>query len=242
MKDSSRKFNIKGFQEVSLLEWEGKLTSILFLPGCNLCCPFCHAKSLIREADKIETVPFERIQDYLNKKRGWLDAVAITGGEPTGHTWLPDLIDEIKVFNLEVMLQTNGTYPERIKPLLKIKKLDYITMDIKAPFTDAGQRYHKATASSIEIKKIRASIDLIISSGIDYEFRTTLVPGLINTDDILSIAKKIKGAKKWCLQQFSPKDTLDPAYLEIKPYPRKVLEEMVETATGFVDTVIIRNE
>ena len=160
-------FNIKGFQEVSLLEWEGKLTSILFLPGCNLRCPFCHAKSLVLEAEKLETVPFEQVADFLNKKRGWIDGVAITGGEPTLHKRLFDLIDEIRKLKFAVMIETNGTRPEAIKTLLETKRLDYIAMDIKAPPGDSGRKYKKATAADVDIKKIKASIDIIMSCGID---------------------------------------------------------------------------
>ena len=234
-------FNIKGFQGVSLLEWEGKLVSILFLPGCNLRCPFCHAKSFVLEAEKLETVPFGQVADFLNKKRGWIDAVAITGGEPTLHNRLFDLIDEIRKLKFAVMIETNGTKPDKIKTLLETKRLNYIAMDIKAPLGDSGRKYKKATAADVDIKKIKASIDIIMSCGIDYEFRTTVVPGIIEPEDIVEIAKAIKGAKKLCLQQFLPKDTLDAAYLKIKPYSKKILKEMAKQAGELISTVVIRN-
>ncbi|MFH0732793.1 MAG: anaerobic ribonucleoside-triphosphate reductase activating protein [Candidatus Omnitrophota bacterium] len=235
-KQPCKRFNIKGFQEVSLLEWEGKLTSILFLPGCNLRCGFCHAKALVLDRIK-ETVPFEKITAYLKTKRLWLDAVVISGGEPTMHEWLTLLIDEIKKYKLKVMLETNGTHPDKIKALLDAKKLDYIAMDIKAPLA----KYKTATATDINTQDIAKSIQIIMSSGIDYEFRTTVVPGIINVKDIKEIARLIKGARKLSLQQFSPKDTLDSAFLKIKPYPKNVLEEMGKIAREFVDEVAIKN-
>lgn len=242
LKGSCKRFNIKGFQEVSLLEWEGKITSILFLPGCNLRCPFCHAKSLVLEADEIDTVPFRQVRDYLNKKKGWIDGVVITGGEPTLYQELFDLIDEIRKLKLDVMIETNGTYPDKIKALLKTQRLNYIAMDIKAPLDNSGKNYKKATAADVDIDKIRTSIDIIISSSIDYEFRTTVIPGIIESEDIIEIARAVKGAKKLALQQFLPKNTIDPAYLNIKPYPKKVLEGMAEQAREFVNTIVIRNE
>ncbi len=234
-------FNIKGFQEVSLLEWESKLTAILFLPGCNLRCPFCHAKSLVLEAERLETIPFEKIVDSLSEKKGWIDGVAITGGEPTLHNWLFDLIDEIKKLKLLVMVETNGTNPDKVKRLLESGRLNYIAMDIKAPLESSGRKYKRATAVDVDVKAIETSIDIIKSYGINHEFRTTVVPGIIEPEDIAEIARTIKGAKRLCLQQFSPKDTLDLAYSKVKPYPKKVLQEMAERAREFVNEAVIRN-
>ncbi len=241
LKESWRKFDIKGFQEVSLLEWEGKLASILFVPGCNLRCPFCHAKDLVLKTDKMESISFERVVSYLDAKSGWIDGVAITGGEPTMCKWLFELIDEIKRLKLAVMIETNGTYPEKIKTLLDTERLNYIAMDIKTSFANSGKKYKEAAGGDVDIDNIKRSIDIIMSSDIDYEFRTTVVPGIIDTEDIIGIATTIEGAKRLCLQQFSPKDTLDPAYLKVKPYPREILEEMAEAARKFVKAVVIKN-
>lgn len=236
-------FNIKGFQGVSLLEWEGKITSILFLPECNLRCPFCHASALVANPEKLKAFEFDHILDFLRNKKSWVDGVAISGGEPTIHEWLFDLIDEIRGLGLEIMIETNGTYPNKIKELIDTKRLDFIAMDIKAPLGDSGKKYKDATAfKDLDIAAIKKSIKLIMASGIGYEFRTTVVPALLHKSDVIQIAEHIKGAKKLALQQFLAKDTLDPAYAQLKPYPKKLLEEMADAAREFVDTVVIRNE
>ena len=157
---------------------------------------------------------------------------------------LPDFdqsFDEIKKLNLAVMIETNGTYPEKIKMLLDTERLNYIAMDIKASFGNSGKKYKEAVGGDVDIDNIKRSMDIIMSSDIDYEFRTTVVPGIIDTEDIIGIATTIEGAKRLCLQQFSPKDTLDPAYLKVKPYPREILEEMAEAARKFVKVVMIKN-
>lgn len=241
MKQPWKKFNIKGFQEASLLEWEGKLASILFLGGCNFRCPFCHAKHLVLESEAMETIPFERIAAYLNTKKGWLDGVVITGGEPTIHEWLFDLIDELRSLSFSIMLETNGAYPDKIKALLDTKKLNYISMDIKAPFDAGREKYKKATGVDANIDNIKKSIEVIMSSGVDYEFRTTVVPGIIGASDVVDIARAIAGAKKMCLQQFRAQDTLDAEYLKVKPYSKEILKEMAKQAEEFVDTIVIKN-
>lgn len=224
-----------------MLEWEGKLTSILFLPGCNLRCPFCHARSLVLESDTITSIPFEEIKGCLVKKKNWIDGVCITGGEPLLHDWLSDLINEIRKLNFKIMLETNGALPERLKMLLDAKIVDYVSMDIKASLSGSSEKYKKATTSDIDIGKIKSSIDIIMRSGTDYEFRTTVVPGIVSETDIEDIAKSIEGAQRFCLQQFVPKDTIDPAYLKIKPYPKSALLEMAKSAEKFVKKVVIRN-
>ncbi len=224
-----------------MLEWEGKLTSILFLPGCNLRCPFCHARSLVLEPDTITPIPFDEIKGCLVKKKNWIDGVCITGGEPLLQEWLSDLIGEIRKLNFKIMLETNGTLPDALKALLDAKSVDYLSMDIKAPFNDSGEKYRKATAGSVDMRKIKSSVDIIMHSGIDYEFRTTVVPGIVDGTDIEDIAKSIEGARRLCLQQFVPKDTIDPAYLKIKPYPKSALLEMAKSAEKFVKKVVIRN-
>ncbi len=224
-----------------MLEWEGKLTSVLFLPGCNLRCPFCHARALVLEPDTIIPVQFEEIKACLAEKKGWIDGVCITGGEPLLHNWLFDLIKDIRKLNFKIMLETNGTLPERLKALLDAKIVDYLSMDIKASLSDSGEKYKKATASNVDTGKIKSSINIIMRSGIDYEFRTTVTPGIVDEADIEDIAKSIEGGRRFCLQQFAPKDTIDPAYLKIKPYPKSALLEMVKKAGKYVKEAVIRN-
>ncbi|MBN1405811.1 MAG: anaerobic ribonucleoside-triphosphate reductase activating protein [Candidatus Omnitrophica bacterium] len=237
MKGLWKKFNIKGFKEASLLEWYGKLASVLFLGNCNFRCPFCHARSLVLESDKLENVPFEKIAGYLTAKKAWIDGVAITGGEIFLHEWLGDLIDEIKKLSFPVMIETNGSFPGKIKALLDKKIIDYISMDIKSPL----EKYKLATGVDVNTNDIQKSINIIMSSGVDYEFRTTVVPQIIDKQDIAQIAGLIRGAKRLCLQQFFPVDTIDAAYMKVKPYPKEILTDMAKEAGKLVDIVEIKN-
>ncbi|MFH1867941.1 MAG: anaerobic ribonucleoside-triphosphate reductase activating protein [Candidatus Omnitrophota bacterium] len=231
---------IKGFQEVTLLDWDGKVASIIFLAGCNFRCGFCHARSLVIGGDGLAPIPFEDIRSFLKEKKGWVDGVIITGGEPT--------IDEEKLFTLTsaikelgflIKLDTNGTNPKALKRLIEAGMLDYISMDIKAPLHP--ERYKNAAGVDVEITDVIHAKDVILNSSIDYEFRTTVMPELINISDIAEIAKSIMPAKKYCIQQFMPRDLIDPSFLEVKPYPPAQLHKMAAIASEYLTYVIVRN-
>lgn len=231
------KVDIKGFREISLIEWDGKICSIIFLAGCNFKCPYCHSPSLVLNKQMGESIPFSYIRQFLLNKKDWVDGVVITGGEPTLNDYLFDLITQIKSLSKDVKLDTNGTNPDVIYELISKKMVDYIAMDIKTALLDD---YKKATGTDFDVTRIRDSIRLIIDSKIDHEFRTTVVPGVVDRDDIISIAKLIKGCKRYVLQQFVPRDTLDPAFMEIKPYPLEVIEDMAALAGSLLENVSIR--
>ena len=139
---------IKGFIDLSLSDWDGKLCSVIFLPGCNLRCPFCYNSTLVLHPETVETVPFLHVEDYLRKQRSWIDGVCITGGEPTIHKDLPELCSKLKETGFLVKVDTNGTYPKMVKKLIDNGLVDYIAMDIKAPLT--VEKYSKATGANVE--------------------------------------------------------------------------------------------
>jgi len=231
--------DIKGFQEVTLIDWDGKVASIIFLAGCNLRCPFCHSGSLVLAASKLKSVPFKKIENFLKKKKGWIDGIVITGGEPTlNEGLLLNLILAIKEFGLLVKLDTNGTRPKTLKRILDAKTIDYVAMDIKAPLS--AEAYSKVAGVAVVIEDIVSSKDIVLSSGVDYEFRTTVVPGLIGKAEVTEIAKSITPCKKYCLQQFMPRESIDPSFLKVKPYPLGELEKMAELASEHLPNVIIR--
>jgi len=180
---------IKGFIETSFCDWDGYLSSVIFLPGCNFRCPFCQNGELVVEPQSLATIDFELIQDRLSHKRDWIDGVVITGGEPTIHAGIADLMRAIKELGFKVKLDTNGTRPGVIEDLLSQNLLDYIAMDIKAPFDD---RYHVAAGVRVDLDSIRRSVELIREFG-NYEFRTTLVPGIIDEEAVDSIGQSIQG-------------------------------------------------
>ena len=186
-----------GLTKLSLVDFDRHIACTLFTEGCNFCCPFCHNSPLVKNPHN-QIIPFEEILKFLKKRIGILDAVVITGGEPTLMKDLKDKIKQIKDLGYLVKLDTNGTNPDVVKDLVKENLIDYIAMDIKASFAT----YPKITNSRVDINKIKESIDFIMHSGVDYEFRTTLVKEFHTKEDITQMAKEIDGAKKMRLQLF----------------------------------------
>lgn len=210
-----KKISIKAIEIGSLIEWEGHISAVIYLAGCNFRCPFCHNPDLVLGRGEISI-------DDLFKSLGnnWLDAVCITGGEPTLQGDLPDLIEDIKDFGLKVHLETNGSNPRMLKDLVGRGLLDYIAMDFKAPTS----KYLKI--AGVDVKEtIEESINFLLEGLVDYEFRTTIVPKLLTVDDLKEIAQRLAKAKRFFIQKFSNKQTLDPAFMEIKTYsPGEMLE------------------
>jgi len=231
---------IKEFVNLSLVDWDGKLSSVLFLPDCNFRCPFCYNSTLVLHPERIETVPFERVEDYLKKQRSWIDGVCITGGEPTLHKDLPDLCSKLKEMGFLVKVDTNGTNPTMVKELMDGELMDYIAMDIKAPLT--AEKYSKATGINAEklLGKVEETIKILLESKMDYEFRTTVVPTLHEEDDIKEICDGIKGCKKYVLQKFDislGKTTIDPEFNKLKPFTEKEMKTFLTIAQKFLPNV-----
>ncbi len=206
---------VKGFVDLSFVDWDGKVSSVLFLPNCNFRCPFCHNTNLVLNPESIETIPFEYINEQLNNQKGWIDGVCITGGEPTLHNDLPELCSKIKQMGFLVKLDSNGTNPVMLKELIDKNLLDYVAMDVKAPLT--VEKYSKAIGVNAEklLEKVKESINLLMNSGIDYEFRTTVVPTLHDSEDIKQICQSLKACKKYVLQKFDVnigQTVLDPTF------------------------------
>jgi len=231
--------DIKGFIPTSLIEWEGKLASVLFLPRCNLRCHYCHAGQLICNPERIETVPREEIFDHLRRQRGWLDGVVITGGEPTLHgEALRELIAEIRAVPLQVMIETNGTRPEWVGRLIAEGALAAVAMDMKAPLTATD--YSRITGVEVDVNDVRHSLRLIKESGLPHEFRITVVPGLIGPDDIARMAPDLDGADTVAVQNFKPALCLEPALREVTPYSPEDLDAMAEILEPHARRVVVR--
>lgn len=172
--------------------------------------------NLVLNPEIIETIPFEYIEDQLNTQKGWTEGVCITGGEPTLHNSLPELCSKLKKMGFLVKLDTNGTNPTLLNELQNRKLVDYVAMDIKAPLT--AENYSQATGVNSEklLEKVKESINLLMESNIDYEFRTTVVPSIHDVDDIKQICRSVKRCKKYVLQQFDVsigKTVIDPDFL-----------------------------
>jgi pyruvate formate lyase activating enzyme len=227
---------IGGFQKFSLIDYPGKISAIIFTIGCNFRCPYCHNPKLIIPEKKSPKISLLKIYNFLEKRRGKLDAVSITGGEPTLHTDLPEIIGKIKKMGFLVKLDSNGTRPEMLKYLIDKKLVDYLAMDIKAPLED----YSKITGNTLSIDKLKKSIDLIIDSEVKYEFRTTIVKSLTSKDDLRKIAQTIKGAENYYLQRFIPTEIYDPSLVNEVSYSDLELKELSQELEVFVKSCNVR--
>jgi len=235
------KLLIKGFIQNSLLDWDGKIVSTLYTPYCNFRCPYCHNGGLVLEPEKLETIPFEIIEDYLRKNKKWVDGICLTGGEPCIFRDLPEFIKRIRNIGIMVKFDTNGTFPEMLQRIIDERLVEYIAMDIKGVLEEKAYACSIGVANKYILDRVKKSIDVIMKSGVDYEFRTTVVPTLHTEKDIEKIAKFIKGAKKYALQNFSNQgEILDPKFAEIKPYPIETLDEMQKVASEYVEKCVVR--
>ncbi len=230
---------IGGLQKTTLIDYPGKVACTVFLAGCNFRCPWCYSSELVLP-EKIKKQP--RISEkeffrFLRGKKGLLDGVVLCGGEPTLNNDLPEFIKKIKGLGFLVKLDTNGSRPDMLKKLIGKKLLDYIAMDIKAPL---GIKYQKAIGVKVGLEDIRKSVEIIKRSGIDYEFRTTVVPGIHAKKDVIQIAKDISPAKAYFLQNFRAEKNLDPKFKKIRSYPKTFLEEIKKEISGFFEVCRVR--
>lgn len=226
---------INGFQKLTVLDYPGKVACIVFTPGCNFRCPFCHNASLVTHIDKETYVEVEEVLSYLKKRQGLLDGVVITGGEPLLQDGIEDFIAEIKSLGYSVKLDTNGSFPEKLISIVEKGLVDYVAMDIK----NSKEKYGNTIGvDNFDIAPIERSVDFLLQGKVDYEFRTTIVDGFHTLEDIQDIVVWIKGAHKYFLQNFVDSGDLITDGLE--PVSALLLKEMKEKSSEFVSSVEIR--
>lgn len=189
---------IKGFQKLTLLDYPGKTACTIFVGGCNFRCPFCHNASLVLDINEGEICETDKVLSFLNKRRGLLDGVCITGGEPLLQKDIKDFVWNIKNMGYSVKLDTNGYSPEKLIKIVNEGLIDYIAMDVK----NCIEKYSITAGINVDINKIIKSINFIMGSGVGYEFRTTVVKEYHNVSDVEKIAHMINGAEKYFLQSF----------------------------------------
>ena len=229
---------IGGLQKLTLIDYPGKLAATVFLIGCNFLCRFCYAAELVlpKRIKKQPVIPEKDFFKFLKEKKGLLEGIVICGGEPTIHNDLPNFIKKIKRLGYLVKLDTNGSNPKILKSLIDKKLIDYVAMDIKAP----KEKYAKVTGKKINFKNVEESIKILKESEIDYEFRTTIVPGLLKKEDVLKIVHWISPTKKYFLQNFRAEKTIDSKFEKVKPYPTKYLLEIKKAISPFFEVCQIR--
>lgn len=209
-------------EKSSFIDYPGKISTVLFVKGCNFRCSYCHNSHIVENTN----APIDQgdVFKFLNKRKKYIDAVTISGGEPTLYNEIYDLIKKIKDLGFYVKLDTNGTNPNMINKLLDNNLLDYIAMDIKTSF----DKYENIINSIVDINHVKESIHIIRNSDLDYEFRTTLCKELIDEKDILDIAEYLKGSKKYILQNFRDRDTILSGINKFHPYEKEKLIKIRE--------------
>jgi pyruvate formate lyase activating enzyme len=229
---------IGGLQKTTLIDYPGKVAATVFLTGCNFRCPFCYSSELVLP-EKIKQQPVISSQDFfkfLEERKGFLQGVVICGGEPTLNDDLPEFCRRIKKLGYSVKIDTNGSNPEMLKKLIESGLADYVAMDIKAP----KEKYDESTGVKVDTEKIQKSIDILKKGKVDYEFRSTIVPGLHTEEDVISMAQWLKGAKKYFLQNFRAEKTLNPEFEKIKPLPDEFLLKIRKKIAGYFEICQVR--
>jgi len=230
---------IIGFIKTSLLDWDGRVAATIFLPGCNFRCPFCHNREAVLRPETFDEVPLSEVEAFVRENADFLDGVVVTGGEPTIHPDLPDLLRRLKALGTKVKLDTNGSNPAMLRDLIDAGLVDYVAMDLKAPL---DERYDDLAGIPAPLADIKRSIEVLEASGIEHEYRTTVVPHLLTAADVEAIAAFIGGARKYALQQFRPGSTLDPNLEKATPHPPARVRAMAEAAKRYVRTVVVRGD
>jgi len=222
---------VLGWARMTLLDYPGKVASTLFLSGCNYRCPYCHNPELIPASPQArgEDIRNEEIYRYLSRYTGMLEGVCITGGEPLLQEGLSSLCRRVKELGLQVKLDTNGSMPGRLRELLDGEFLDFVAVDIKGP----PGRIQAITRAAVREERIvadtEATVACLKASGIPFELRTTVVPGLLEPHDLVAIGQWMRGSPRYVLQQFRPGKTLDPLFEDLRPHPPDRLHEVCRT-------------
>lgn len=228
---------IKGWVRTTLLDFPGEIASTVFLGGCCFRCPMCHNAELVLRPNTFADIPTQEVLDYLQRRKGKITGLVVSGGEPCLSTDLPEFLRQVRTIGIPIKLDTCGYLPEVLTGLLRENLIDWIAMDIKA----SPEKYaHLAGMVTLDLNRINASIAILRGSGLPYEFRTTVVSDWITLEDIAAIANWLEGSRLYVLQQFRAQDCLDPALNQKSPYPRQVLLQMQTIASQKIEQVLLR--
>lgn len=226
---------IKGIEKFASRDFPGHISSTVFLGGCNFRCPFCHNADLVLRPEAFPTIDLNFFLSYLDSRKGWLDGLCLSGGEPLLQEEVEVLARLVKDRGFLLKIDTNGSFPERLEYLIKEKLVDWVAMDIKGPL----DKYPEIVRARVDLSRIERSVELIRSSGLNYYFRTTVVPTLVGETEILAIARWLKGSRCFQIQQFVPQNTVDPDFLKIKPYSPETLRDWAEKLKPYFEEVLV---
>lgn len=223
--------HIGGIVKNSFVDYPGKIACTIFTIGCNYNCWYCHNSHLLSSKDKVDE---NKVLEFLKERKNWLDGVVISGGEPTLQKDLESFIKKVKEIGYQVKLDTNGSNFEILKKLVDNKLIDYVAMDIKAPF----DKYSKIVLVDADIENIKRSIKFLMDGQVDYEFRTTFSPDL-TVDDIESICKEIKGAKNYSIQKYR---VVEYNKVNMKPKSHEEHVKAREVAEKYIQNVLVKGD
>ena len=233
--------SIKGFNQMSLNDWDGMVVATIFTSGCNLRCPYCHNADLVLFPDRLESIPPEDIFAYVREQCNFLDGVVLTGGEPCFNKGVSDLLRQFKEIGVKTKLDTNGSYPDVLSSTMDDGLVDFVAMDVKAPLDFDSYSRSGGFADRRIFERVKESIALLMEGHVDYEFRMTVVPALHRANDLRQIADQIRGARRFVIQKFIPrKTTIDKSYTKEAPYDDERLEEFREMIAPMFDECTVR--
>lgn len=225
---------IGGIQKTSFIDYPGKIAAVIFTSGCNFSCGYCHNGGLFESGNCIYSP--QNIMDYLKSRYNKLDAVVISGGEPTLHRDLFAFVSKVKELGFLVKLDTNGTNPDVVDKMVRNELIDYFAMDIKAPL----DRYPEIVNANVNIDNIVKSVDIIKNSGVDYEFRTTVVKNQLGFEDFKKIGEMLKGSRLYYLQRFKNESTLNPLFSNYTTYSDDDFSKIVNLLSENIVSVKLR--
>jgi len=231
---------IKGFDQMSLVDWDGMVATTVYLSGCNFRCPFCHNSSLVLTPEIYDSIPVDEVLDYVREHNDFIDGVVVTGGEPCMHSDIGGFLKQLREIGVGIKLDTNGSFPELLESLISKELVDYVAMDIKAPLDFDSYSKSAGITDRRTFERVQDSIDLLMEGRVDYEFRMTVVPALHRASDLKRVAEQIKGARRFVIQKYVARNTLDPSFLDEAPYNAERLEEFKAMMTPMFEECLIR--
>jgi len=227
---------VKGFQGTSLLDFPGRVASLVFTGGCNLTCPFCHNAGLVLEPENFPDYPLDELLADLKKREGFIDGVVVSGGEPTIDTGLPAFLSLLKERGLQVKLDSNGLAPGVIRSLLEQHLVDYFAIDIKTSLS----RYNELHTQPVMTQSLVETVNILKQADVEVEFRTTCIPHLVTETEIDEMGELLRGAPLWVLQQFVPMHAMVEEWQDFEMYRPEQLHALADRAGEFVDKVEVR--
>ena len=227
---------IKGFQGTSLLDFPGRIASLVFWGGCNLTCPFCHNPPLVLDPGNYPDIDIAEILSDLAKRKAFIDGVVVSGGEPTLDSSLPVFLKEVKALGLDVKLDTNGLAPQVTAGLIDQGLVDYLAIDLKT----IPERYRELHPGAVFPEHLLETVRACAGAPVEMEYRTTCVPGWVDEDVIARLGELIDGAPLWALQQYHPEHALCEAARGVESYPPERIQSFAVLAGHFVQRVVVR--